>query len=253
MHLNYKTINNKSLTIEIAVSTNINTMQNHHILLILLSSVIIKQVLSSPWSQGISTRYWDCCKPSCGWWGKAHFKQPVLSCDINSNPVSYPTPSGCLEGGKAFTCPNQQPFIVSKNMTYGFAAVNLKDKTEKDWCCRCYLLRFQHPLLINKQMIVQATNTGWDLASNQFDIAIPGGGQGIFKGCAKQYKNYIGGNDYGGVSTAKECWRLPKHLVKGCFWRFEWFMNADNPKVLFKEVACPAMLTNITKCMRVNS
>lgn len=202
------------------------------------------------WKEGVTTRYWDCCKPSCGWWGKAPVTEPVLSCNVHGNAVSYPTPSGCESRGWAYTCPDQRPFIVSKNMTYGFAAVNLKNMTERDWCCKCYRLRFQHPMLTGKEMIVQITNTGWDLHANHFDIAIPGGGEGIFQGCTKQYLNYSGGNRYGGVSSAHECRRLPKHLVQSCLWRFEWFMNADNPKVLFKEEVCPKILTNITKCRR---
>jgi hypothetical protein len=202
------------------------------------------------WFQGVTTRYWDCCKPSCGWWGKAPFTQPVLSCNAKGSPVSYHTPSGCEAGGWAFACSNQGPFIVSKNMSYGFAAAKLKGMTERDWCCKCYKLTFQNTKVAGKEMIVQVTNTGWDLSNNHFDIAIPGGGQGVFKGCTKQYRNYSGGNDYGGVLSAQECWRLPKHLIQGCLWRFTWFMNADNPKLLFKEVPCPPVLTNITQCQR---
>jgi hypothetical protein len=202
------------------------------------------------WSQGIMTRYWDCCKPSCGWWGKAPVSEPVISCNIQGNPVSYHTRSGCEEKGLAFTCSNQRPFTVSKNLSYGFAAANIGGMTERDWCCKCYRLKFQDTKLLGKEMIIQVTNTGYDLSGNQFDIAIPGGGQGIFKGCTKQYKNYTGGNDYGGVSNVQDCARLPKHLKQGCLWRFEWFMNADNPKILFKEVPCPVILTGITKCKR---
>lgn len=227
-------------------NTNMYNIKTFFVLFI--CSFATSKFVDASWTQGITTRYWDCCKPSCGWWGKAPFTKPVLSCNAQGHPLPYSTQSGCEDRGIAFTCSTQQPFVVSKNMAYGFAAASLARKTEKDWCCKCYMLRFKHPSLTNKTMIVQVTNTGWDLSSNHFDIAIPGGGQGIFKGCSKQYKNYNGGKEYGGVSTAKDCWNLPKPLVQGCLWRFNWFMNADNPNIYFKEVSCPTILTNITKC-----
>ena len=37
-------------------------------------------------------------------------------------------------------------------------------------------LTFTSTSIAGKKMIVQATNTGADLASGQFDLAIPGGG-----------------------------------------------------------------------------
>lgn len=202
------------------------------------------------WKEGVSTRYWDCCKPSCGWWGKAFFTKPVISCNVYGNHIAYNAQNGCKTKGWAYTCPDQRPFVISKNMSYGFAAVNLKDMQEKDWCCKCYRLKFQHYKLSYKEMIVQITNTGGDLQSNHFDIAIPGGGEGLFQGCTKQYSNFSGGSRYGGVSSAKECHLLPKKLVQGCLWRFDWFMNTNNPRILFQEVVCPEILTNITKCKR---
>ena len=40
-------------------------------------------------------------------------------------------------------------------------------------------LTFTSTSIAGKKMIVQATNTGGDLAQGQFDLAIPGGGVGI--------------------------------------------------------------------------
>jgi hypothetical protein len=40
---------------------------------------------------------------------------------------------------------------------------------------------------MGKKMIVQVTTTGNDLGSDQFNLAIPGGGEGSTQGCTKQY------------------------------------------------------------------
>lgn len=43
-------------------------------------------------------------------------------------------------------------------------------------------LDFTSGPVTGKSMIVQVTNTGNDLGDNQFDLAIPGGGQGALAG-----------------------------------------------------------------------
>ena len=43
---------------------------------------------------------------------------------------------------------------------------------------------------------------------------------------------------------------MPEILREGCYWRFDWFQNADNPGVTFKQVSCPAELTAISGCTR---
>jgi hypothetical protein len=40
-------------------------------------------------------------------------------------------------------------------------------------------------------------------------------------------------------------------MRQGCLWRFTWFQNADNPKITFKSIMCPRVLTDITKCRRL--
>jgi hypothetical protein len=37
------------------------------------------------WFTGITTRYWDCCKPSCAWPGKAKVYRPVETCYKNGS------------------------------------------------------------------------------------------------------------------------------------------------------------------------
>ena len=53
-----------------------------------------------------------------------------------------------------------------------------------DGYLRLSRLTFTSTSIAGKKMIVQATNTGGDLAQGQFDLAIPGGGVGI---CEWQY------------------------------------------------------------------
>lgn len=85
-------------------------------------------------------------------------------------------------------------------------------------------------------MIVQATNTGGDLGSNQFDLAMPGGGVGIYNGCTDEWGAPASGwgAQYGGISS-NTCSSFPSALQPGCDFRFDWFEGADNPTVDFGE------------------
>ncbi|KAG8736581.1 hypothetical protein FRC10_009154 [Ceratobasidium sp. 414] len=220
-----------------------------------ISLVALLATLTSVQAQsgsGVTTRYWDCCKESCGWSGKASVSGPVKSCDKNNNPLSDFNAQSSCNGGGAFACANHSPWAVNSNLAYGFAAVKLQGGTESTWCCQCYQLTFTSGPVAGKQMIVQATNTGGDLGNNHFDLMIPGGGMGAFtQGCAAQYGNTSGwGAQYGGVSSKSQCSQLPAALQAGCNWRFDWFMGADNPNVNFQQVACPSQLTSITGCTR---
>ena len=105
--------------------------------------------------------------------------------------------------------------------------------------------------MLGKELIVQVTNTGGDLGDNHFDLQMPGGGVGIFDGCSVQFPgSYTWDQRYGGVSQRSDCDQLPGVLRAGCYWRFDWFMNADNPSMRFKQVACPSVLTTKTGCSR---
>ncbi len=104
-----------------------------------------------------------------------------------------------------------------------------------------------------QELIVQVTNTGSDLGSNQFDLQMPGGGVGIFNGCLSQFPGTYSsswGQQYGGVSQRTDCFNLPSVLLSGCLWRFDWFMNANNPSMRFKQITCPSVLTANTQCIR---
>ncbi|CAE7177708.1 unnamed protein product [Rhizoctonia solani] len=127
---------------------------------------------------GQTTRYWDCCKESCGWAGKASVTAPIQSCGISNNPLSdNNVQSGC-NGGGAYACATHSPFAVNDSLAYGFAAVNIQGGSESSWCCQCYELTFTSGPVSGQKMVVQATNTGGDLGNNHFDLMIPGGGVG---------------------------------------------------------------------------
>nr|XP_036587533.1 glycoside hydrolase family 45 protein [Colletotrichum truncatum]KAF6798475.1 glycoside hydrolase family 45 protein [Colletotrichum truncatum] len=204
---------------------------------------------------GATTRYWDCCKPSCAWPGKAQLAQgPVGTCDRNDNRLNDggATRSGCDAGGSAYMCSGHSPWAVNDDLAYGWAAVRISGGTESQWCCACYELTFTSGPVAGKKMVVQATNTGGDLGQNHFDIAIPGGGVGQFNACTDQYGAPPNGwgQRYGGVSSRSECDGFPEKLKAGCYWRFDWFKGADNPGVTFKQVTCPAEITAKSGCRR---
>ena len=48
-------------------------------------------------------------------------------------------------------------------------------------------LTFTSTSIAGKKMIVQATNVGADVGEGQFDLAIPGGGVGLFNACTDQW------------------------------------------------------------------
>jgi hypothetical protein len=123
---------------------------------------------------GVTTRYWDCCKPSCSWSGKASLKTgPVQSCDKNDNVLAnVDAKSACDNGGPAFMCSNESPWAVSDSLAYGYAAVSIAGGTEASWCCACYELTFTSGPVSGKKMVVQATNTGGDLGQNHFDLGV---------------------------------------------------------------------------------
>ncbi|ORY57429.1 RlpA-like double-psi beta-barrel-protein domain-containing protein-containing protein [Pseudomassariella vexata] len=199
---------------------------------------------------GQTTRYWDCCKPSCAWSGKASVSAPVTTCDKNDSPLTNPNAvSGC-DGGTAFTCTNNSPWAVNDQLAYGFAATAIAGGTEEGWCCACYKLTFTSGAAAGKTMIVQSTNTGGDLGSNHFDIMMPGGGLGIFDGCTAEFGTTLPGERYGGTTSQSMCDSMPTSLQAGCNWRYNWFGDSDNPGVEFEQVQCPAAIIAVSGCKR---
>jgi hypothetical protein len=84
---------------------------------------------------------------------------------------------------------------------------------------------------------------------------MPGGGFGIFDGCSQEFSSVAPtawGAQYGGISSSSQCAAFPAALQAGCYWRFDWFQDADNPAVTYKQVTCPAALTEKTGCVRAD-
>ncbi|KAL8905773.1 MAG: hypothetical protein Q9171_006542 [Xanthocarpia ochracea] len=124
-------------------------------------------------------------------------------------------------------CSDQSPWVINDNLAYGFAAVTASNPT----CCQCYKLTFTSEGPIKgKTMIVQATNTGHDVSGAQFDLAIPGGGFGLFDGCSREWKatSDVWGAQYGGSNT-NTCSNFPAALQKGCGFRWDWMGGVSNP------------------------
>lgn len=201
--------------------------------------------------EGFATRYWDCCQPACATNGGHKCSQDgVTQTGDNS--------SACT-GGNAFACYDDAPRAISNCLSYGHTA-----KANPN-CGGCFRIQFtgtghDNPndigskLIQGKQMIVKVTNTGSDVAGNQFDLMIPGGGVGIFNACSRQWGTEDLGGQYGGFLAActtgthaqkKECVRqrcntIPAGSARdGCLWFVDWFEIADNPNFTSEPTSCP--------------
>jgi hypothetical protein len=226
--------------------------------------------------RGYATRFWDCCKPHCGWQANVPSGvAPLNSCSASNAPMSDVNAQSSCNGGGAFMCQGLAPHAVNSNLAYGYAATS-----NGDICGRCYQLDFDGAshnagndpgsrALAGKTMIVQAMNIGYDVGGGQFDLLVPGGGVGAFDACSKQWgvSSDEMGAQYGGflskckqqhgynasLDTYKSCVaqqctsvfgsRGLTDLEAGCRWFADWFQAADNPSLKYKEVACPTALT----------
>lgn len=199
---------------------------------------------------GFSTRYWDCCQPHCAQFDGHRCGQDGVS-------GTGDTTSSC-SGGGSFACYDEAPRAVSDCLSYGHTA-----KANPN-CGACYRIQFtgegQHnandpgsKLIKGKQMIVKVTNTGGDVAGNQFDLMIPGGGVGMYNGCSRQWGTSDLGEQFGGFladctgshadkkdCVRRECMKIPAGAARdGCIWFVDWFEVADNPKFTSQQTDCP--------------
>ena len=96
--------------------------------------------ITSGGMNGWASRYWDCCKPACGWTGNTGGRTPIKSCSKSNQTLSaYTDKSACEPVATAYMCWNDAPFQVGPDtLSYGFAARN----GPKYPCGRCYQLQF---------------------------------------------------------------------------------------------------------------
>lgn len=232
-------------------------------------------------SKGWTSRYWDGCKPSCSWSDKQQSIPGSIckTCDRSNNPIPAidENRSSC-DGGNSYTCWDMTPFVDpgNPNLAYGFAAA------PTDRCGKCYQIQFDggfqhgtaygtHTAIRGKTIIVMASNMGSDVGNGQFDVLIPGGGLGQFDSFSSQIgkstsdlgqrygglladcENQLGGGQ-GSLTQYQTCLRNKcnqvfnnanqKLLKDGCNFYADWFMAANNPTMLYKEVTCPQQLIN---------
>ena len=236
----------------------------------------IKTVPGGMSGSGFASRYWDCCKPSCSWTNNAGAGNEARQCDAQMNVISNPNESSMCDGGRSTTCLSQIPFTIKGCDNLGFAFGAVPGAGPKV-CGRCFLLSFtgqgkyetklNHKKLAQKKLVVMASNIGYDVAGGQFDVMIPGGGVGIFNGCASILGNSMGAQ-YGGLLSdcenevgwggydediykkRKECLTKKCNTVfankanakAGCLFQAEFMEAAGNPLHTFKEIECPQVL-----------
>ncbi|MEE3340524.1 MAG: glycosyl hydrolase family 5, partial [Hallerella sp.] len=169
------------------------------------------------------------------------------------------------------TCTSQIPMIIDDSTAYAFAAVPAANGGQ---CGHCYALTFTgtgkyenmkpQAALKGKVLVVMASNVGEDVTQGQFDVMIPGGGVGIYNGCAGMGWGSDMGKQYGGLlSSCEEELNYVDNIAKrqecltqkcnstfasdpvakeGCLFLATWMSAAGNPNHTYVEVECPAEL-----------
>lgn len=206
----------------------------------------------------ITTRYWDCSKPSCSWPSGLKVTAPPRSCHRDGWTAADPyEQSGSAPGGTAFACTNQQPrWSIDPSVSFGFVAFEAPEGRSRS-CCACLELKFSTPNLAGKRFIVQVINiNGGEMSSRKggyVEMAIPGGGIGGVNGCKSQWNAGASwGELYGGLGSSKSaCYGLPEPLQRGCRWQYDWLLDTYKPNVTYREIVCPWQLTNVSGCKRL--
>ena len=219
---------------------------------------------------GFATRYWDCCKPSCAWPDNSGGNN-ARQCDASMNRIDDVYAKSMCDGGPSTACLDQIPQVINDNLAYAFAA---SPGGGPNVCGKCFELTFtgqgkyesklNHKKIAGKKLIVISSNIGYDVSGGQFDIMIPGGGVGLFNGCA----SILGGSgnlgkQYGGLLSdceesvgydisdeemytkrksclTEKCNNFSNAQAKqGCLFLATWMEAAGNPTVDYKEVSCP--------------
>lgn len=218
-------------------------------------------------ADGWGSRYWDGCKPSCGWQANSP-SRTARSCGKDGlTRLSGYDDANIKDGGNAGVCLDQSPRVIN-NIAYAYAASHSNGD-----CGKCFLLEFtgtshdkpDPTALKGKKMVVMISNIGGDVGGTQFDIMIPGGGIGLYDcidgsnamSAVKSTERYGGilttcggakaGANAASVKTCVEgyCNKISNADAKaGCLFMAEWYELANNPKFKATEVQCPKELTD---------
>ena len=109
------------------------------------------------------------------------------------NLISDYNVASMYDGGPSHTFLSQVPFVLDgcPDVGYAFGAVPGAGPIV---CGRCFLVEFtgqgkyetkkNNKKLKGKKLVVMVSNIRYAVSGGQFDIMIPGGGVGLFKGCA---------------------------------------------------------------------
>ncbi|CAE7800392.1 Dnah7 [Symbiodinium sp. KB8] len=142
----------------------------------------------------------------------------------------------------------------------------------------CYRLKVEG---VDRDIIAQSVNTGWDVDGKQFDLQMGAGGTGAFNNCAGGAGSVFPGGKsswgctYGGVDTRSACRALPSKpsqasamasagdsLVRMCEYSFDKKVRVSgeglaagpckyNPTLLdVARVRCPEQLVSLTQMQR---
>jgi hypothetical protein len=212
-----------------------------------------------------ASRYWDCCKPACGWTGNTG--DPISSCDKSNKNIGVDdsAKNACENGGSAYMCWSGIPRSLNDSVSYGFAAASGANYK----CGQCYQIQFDGgshngatsgtQAIKGKQMIIQVVNNG-GVEANQFDLLIPGGGVGALNACSTQWGTTTTtelGETYGGFlkgcngdtgcvqNKCNTVFAGKTDLLEGCTWFLGWFHAADNPTLQYKAVSCPSDFNSV--------
>jgi len=100
-----------------------------------------------------TTRYWDSCKPSCGWTANAN--PACVDCDARGALLSNRNTQSICNNGSSYTCMFQAPFTGSDGRAYGFAASHTK-RTPVFWHLWSFLpVACYHDPITNYRIISQ--------------------------------------------------------------------------------------------------
>lgn len=210
--------------------------------------------------------------PSCSWPENAGGKV-AKTCGTDGKSTTSNGAGSVCSGGSGGTCFGQVPFTVDGCTEYGFAFAAVP-AANGGQCGKCFQLTFtgkgkyetkaNHKALAGKKLIIMVSNIGGDVNQGQFDIMIPGGGNGAFNGCQRMNVATPGAT-YGGIlseceesvgysgdllSKRKECLtsKCKQHysgeLQQGCLFLADFMEAAGNPEHNYEEVECPSVLSS---------